>query len=75
MDLIEKGTYRRHTFFSIDRERHEKQDNFIEAKPKTIRIGDREVNGWIITTEEPAIDATITLAEATERDMALHDPE
>ena len=75
MDLIEKGTTRRHTFFSIDREPHAAQDNFIDAVPKTIRQGGKEVQGWVITTEEPAIDTTITLEESFELDIALHDPE
>ena len=75
MDLIEKGTTRRHTFFSIDRDRHASQPNFIEAIPKTIRQGDKEIKGWVITTEEPAIDTTITLEESFEQDIALHDPE
>lgn len=75
MDYIEKGTTRRHVFFSITRAPHTEQANFIEATPKQIRVFDRVIDGWLITTEESAIDKVISLDESFERELVLHDPE
>ena len=54
------------------------RDDFPEAKviesvAKTIIVFGKEVQGWVITTEEPVIDKTISLGEAL--DEVLHDPE
>ena len=74
MDFVEKGISRRHTFFCVDRERHTRRGaKVIEAVPKTITVFGKEVQGWVITTEEPVIDKTISLGEAL--DEVLHDPE
>ena len=75
MELIEKGTTRRHTFFSINKEQHTAQPNFIEAHPKEIQVFSRLVKGWLITTAEPAIDTIIRLEESLDSELALHDPE
>jgi len=75
LEIIEKDVTRRHTFFCVDRKRHTEKTNVTEAVPKTITVLGRQVEGWIITTEEPVIDKTITLAESME-DLGLqHDPE
>ena len=63
---IEKGVTRRHTFFCVDRKRHIEKKTVIEAVPKTITVCGRQVEGWLITTEEQVIDKTITLAESME---------
>ena len=42
--------------------------------PKNITVFGRAVEGWIVTTEEPVIDATISLRESLER-ISLRDPE
>ena len=47
----------------------------IEAVPKTITVLGRQIEGWIVTTEEPVIDKTITLAESMEGVGLLHDTE
>lgn len=74
-EIIEKGVARRHTFFCVDRKRHAEKTNVIEAVPKTITVLGRQVDGWIITTEEPVIDKTITLAESMEGLGVQHDTE
>jgi len=74
-EIIEKGATRRHTFFCVDRKRHAEKTNVIEAVPKTITVLGRQVAGWIITTEEPVIDKTITLAESMEGLGLQHDTE
>ncbi|HIC69554.1 MAG TPA: hypothetical protein EYO90_08515, partial [Candidatus Latescibacteria bacterium] len=63
---IEKGVTRRHTFFCVERKRHIEKKTVIEAVPKTITVCGRQVEGWLITTEEQVIDKTITLAESME---------
>ncbi len=74
MDFVEKGVSRRHTFFCVDRERHTHPEaKVIESVAKTIIVFGKEVQGWVITTEEPVIDKTISLDEAL--DEVLHDPE
>jgi hypothetical protein len=74
-EMIERGVTRRHTFFCVDRERHAAQAEVIEAVPKTITVLGQRVEGWIITTEEPVIDKTITLEESMEGLGVVHDPE
>ena len=72
---IEKGVTRRHTFFCVDRKRHIEKKTVIEAVPKTITVCGRQVEGWLITTEEQVIDKTITLAESLEGVGLQHDTE
>ena len=74
-ELQEKNVVRRHTFFCVDRRRHIAKKKVIESVPKTIQVLGREVKGWIITTEEPVIDKTITLDEAMEGLGISHDTE
>ena len=74
-ETIEKGTTRRHTFFCVERRRHVEKKTVIEAVPKTISVHGRQVEGWIITTEEQVIDKTITLAESMEGTGVQHDTE
>jgi hypothetical protein len=74
-EIIEKGVTRRHTFFCVDRKRHVENKELIEAVPKTITVLGRQIEGWIVTTEEPVIDKTITLAESMEGIGLLHDTE
>lgn len=75
MEMVEKGVTRRHTFFCVDRERHGGQAGVVEAAPKKITVFGRTVEGWIVTTERPVIDKTITLAESMEGLGSAHDPE
>ena len=75
VEAIEKGVTRRHTFFCVDRKRHTEKAVIIEVVPKTIQVLGRQVEGWIITTEEPVIDKTITLAETMDGVGLTHDPE
>ncbi|SVE38824.1 uncharacterized protein METZ01_LOCUS491678, partial [marine metagenome] len=42
---------------------------------KTITVFGREIEGWIVTTEEPVIDKTITLEESLDDVGVRHDPE
>jgi len=72
---IEKGVTRRHAFFCVDRKRHIEKKTVIEAVPKTITVCGRQVEGWLITTEEQVIDKTITLAESMEGLGLQHDTE
>ena len=74
-ETIEKGVTRRHTFFCVDRKRHVEKKTVIEAVPKTISVHGRQVEGWVITTEEQVIDKTITLAESMEGIGLQHDTE
>ena len=74
MEMVEKGVTRRHTFFCVDRERHGGR-GVIEAVPKRITVFGETVEGWIVTTERPVIDKTITLAESMEGIGSIHDPE
>ena len=73
-EMLEKGVTRRHTFFCVDRERHGGR-GVIEAVPKRITVFGRTVDGWILTTERPVIDKTITLDESMEGFGSNHDPE
>ena len=76
MNFVEQGITRRHTFFCVDRECHSHSAaEVIAAVPKVITVFGRQVQGWIITTEEPVIDKTIPLVESMEEDEFLHDPE
>ena len=72
---IEKGVTRRHTFFCVERKRHIEKKTVTEAVPKTITVCGRQVEGWLITTEEQVIDKTITLAESMEGLGLQHDTE
>ena len=75
MEGQERGMTRRHTFFCIDRERHTAASKVIDAQQKEIDIFGVKVRGWIITTEEPAIDKIIPLDESTQGEVLNHDPE
>ncbi len=75
MSEVEQGTTRRHTFFCVNKARHTANDTVIEAVPKTIRIFDRQVEGWVITTEEPVIDKVIPLRESLLGGIIRNDPE
>jgi len=66
MEFVEKGTTRQHTFFCIDRKRHTRWAKVVKEEPKTITVFGQQVEGWIVTTEEPVIDKTISLAESME---------
>lgn len=74
-DPIEKGVTRRHTFFCTDRQRHTTATKVIDVVPKTITVFGRQIQGWIVTTEEPVIDKTISLNESLDGLGVLHDPE
>ncbi len=74
-DPIEKGVTRRHTFFCTDRQRHTTSTKVIDVVPKTISVFGRQVDGWIVTTEEPVIDKTISLSESLDDMGVRHDPE
>ena len=73
--IEERGVTRRHTFFCVDRERHGGNAGLIEAVPKQIVVFGKTIEGWIITTERPVIDKTITLAESVEGVASTRDPE
>ena len=75
MDFIEQGVTRRHTFFCVDRERHTDGTNVVEVEPKQIVVFGREVQGWVVTTEEPVIDKIIPLSESLEGTSLRRDPE
>ena len=76
IEFVEKGTTRRHTFFCVDRKRHtQRGKRVIEVIPKMITVFGEEIEGWIITTEEPVIDKTITLSESLKGLGVLHDNE
>ena len=75
MQMVEKGMTRRQTFFCTNREKHTRFSKVIEVEPKTISVFGREVEGWLITTEEPTIDKYIALDETVVGDIRSHDPE
>ena len=75
MEIVEKGTTRRHTFFCINRERHTRFSKVVEAVPQEIFVLGKKVKGWLVTTEEPAIDKVIHLDESLNRDVSSRDPE
>jgi len=66
MEFVEQGTTRQHTFFCIDRKRHTRWAKVVNEEPKIITVFGEKVEGWIVTTEEPVIDKTISLAESME---------
>ena len=75
IEVNERGVTRRHTYFCLDRERHcEWATKIIDVTPKEIVVYGEKIEGWIVTTEEPVIDTTITLHESLER-SSLRDPE
>lgn len=75
MDEFEKGMVRRHTFFCVNKARHTANEHVVEAVPKEITIFGKQVQGWLITTEEPVIDKTIPLKESLRGGMVPGDPE
>lgn len=76
IEFVEKGTTRRHTFFCVDRKRHtQRGKRVIEVVPKRIALFGEEIDGWILTTEEPVIDKVITLSESLQGLSVLHDNE
>ena len=75
MEELEKGMTRRHTFFCVNKDRHTANENVVEATPKRITIFSEEVEGWLITTEEPVIDKVIPLREALQGGIVTNDPE
>ena len=76
MDFIEQGVTRRHTFFCVDRERHTRAPtNVVEVGPIQVVVFGREVQGWVVTTEEPVIDKTIPLRESLQGTPFKTDPE
>ncbi len=75
MEIVEKGTTRRHTFFCINRERHTRFSKVVEAVPKEIFVLGKKVKGWLVTTEESAIDKLIHLNESLNRNVSSRDPE
>jgi hypothetical protein len=75
MDFVEKGTTRRHTIFCLDRKRHTRWSKVVSEEPKTITVFGKQLKGWIVTTEEPAIDKIISLKEALEGLVIDHDNE
>lgn len=76
MDFIEQGVTRRHTFFCVDRERHTGWTaNVVAVEPKQIIVFGREVQGWVVTTEEPVIDKVIPLSESLAGTSLGRDPE
>ena len=75
MEQFEKGMTRRHTFFCVNKARHTANENVVDAQPKRITIFGREVDGWLITTEEPVIDKVIPLRESLQGDIIRNDPE
>ena len=72
---VEQGMTRQHTFFCINQKRHTCSSKVIEAIPKEITVFGKNVKGWLVTTEEPAIDNLIPLEESLEGDVQLHAPE
>ena len=76
MNFIEQGVTRRHTFFCVDRERHTRTaTNVVEVVPKQVVVFGREVQGWVVTTEENVIDKTIPLRESMQGSVLRQDPE
>ena len=73
MNIEEQGVTKTHTFFCVDKERHAQYRD--KAEPKRITVFGKQVAGWIITTELPVIDKTITLRESLEGAQDLQDPE
>ena len=77
MSSEEQGVTRTHVFFCVDRERHAQYggEKVLRAEPKTITVLGKRVDGWVITTELPVIDKTITLRESLDGSQDLKDPE
>ena len=77
MDSEEQGVIRTHVFFCVDKERHAQHggEKVIRAEPKTITVLGKQVDGWVITTELPVIDKTITLRESLDGARDVQDPE
>ncbi len=77
MNSEEQGVTRTHVFFCVDKERHAQYggEKVIGAQPKTITVLGKRVDGWVITTELPVIDKTITLRESLDGARDVQDPE
>ena len=75
METIEKGMTRRQTFFCTNRDKHTRFSKVINVESKSITVFGKRIDGWLITTEEPAIDKYIVLDETVVGDMRSHDPE
>ena len=75
METVEKGMTRRQTFFCTNREKHTRFSKVIEVEAKEISVFGKKVQGWLITTEEPAVDKYIALDESVVGDIRSHDPE
>ncbi len=75
MEMAERGTTRRHTFFCTNRERHTSTSKVVEINPKEITVFGRKIQGWLITTEQQVIEKLIPLSESLHGDVMEHDPE
>ena len=77
MNRDEQGVTRTHTFFCVDKERHTQYggEKILSSKPKTITGFGERIDGWVITTELPVIDKTISLRESLEGAKESQDPE
>ena len=77
MNSEEQGVTRTHVFFCVDKERHGHYggERVLHAEPKRITVLGKQVGGWVITTELPVIDKTITLRESLDGAQDLQDPE
>lgn len=76
MDAVEKGVTRRHTFFCTSTERHiHNPSKVVKMEPYQIVVFGRQVQGWLVTTEESVISKVIPLDESLRGDVVMHDPE
>ena len=77
MNSEEQGVTRTHVFFCVDKERHGQYggERVLHAEPKRVTVLGKQVDGWVITTELPVIDKTITLRESLDGARDLQDPE
>ena len=75
MTEAEKRMVRRHTFFCVNKARHTANETTVETVPKRITIYGRQVDGWLVTTEEPLIDKHIPWRESLRGDVIRNDPE
>ena len=63
-ELSERGTTRKHTFFCINKERHTQTQKVTDIHKKTVKVFDKNVVGWLITTEEQVIETIIPMQSA-----------
>ena len=75
VETVEKGMTRRQTFFCTNREKHSRYSKIVDVEPKSITVFGKQIDGWLMTTEEPAIDNYIALDETVVGDIRSHDPE